>query len=141
MAKKGRITGIGGIFFKSDNPDKMRAWYNKTFALNSDQHGHSFTWKKKEDPQRNGYTVWNIFDAKTDYFKPSTQQYMINYRVENLEELLIEMKQEGVEIVGEMEEYEYGKFAWALDPDGNKMELWEPVDSVFDDYNEKKENA
>ena len=133
-AKKGRITGIGGVFFKSKNPEAMRSWYNEKFGLKSDQYGHAFVWKTIDDPQKNGYTAWNPFDEKSTYFEPSDQKYMINYRVENLEELLAELKDSGVQVVGEIEKFDYGKFGWVLDPEGNKIELWEPVDEAFDDY-------
>ena len=136
--KKGKITGIGGVFFKSANADKMRRWYAENFDLQSDEHGHAFIWKKKDNPQKNGYTAWNAFDDKSDYFAPSDQKYMINYRVENLDELIKELRQNGVKIIGKTEIYDYGKFAWVLDPEGNKIELWEPVDEVFDEYYENK---
>ena len=134
MGESGRITGIGGIFFKCQNPDKMRKWYNINFGLSDDKYGHPFKWKKPEDPTKNGYTVWNSFDDKSDYFKPSDQKYMINYRVENLEALISDLKKKGVTIVGEIESFDYGKFGWVLDPEGNKIELWEPIDESFDEY-------
>lgn len=132
--KKGRITGIGGVFFKTKNPDAMRAWYHEKFGLASDKYGYAFNWRKPENPQKKGSTAWNAFDDNSTYFQPSNQKYMINYRVENLEELIAELKESGVTVVGEIEKYEYGKFGWVLDPDGNKIELWEPVDEDFGDY-------
>jgi len=134
MEKSGRITGVGGVFFKCRNPDKMRKWYNSNFGLSDDQYGHPFVWKKKDDPKKNGYTVWNPFDDKSDYFKPSNQKYMINYRVENLEDLIADLRKKGVTIVDEIETFDYGKFGWILDPEGNKIELWEPIDEAFDEY-------
>ncbi len=134
VQKKGKITGIGGVFFKSKNPQAMRKWFHEHFGLSDDKHGHPFIWKKPDQPNKNGYTVWNPFDDSSDYFEPSKQKYMINYRVENLEELIKELKEAGVKVVGEIESFEYGKFGWILDPEGNKIELWEPVDSSFDDY-------
>jgi len=111
----------------------MRAWYDEKFALKSDAYGsHSFAWRKPENPQMKGITVWSPFDDNSDYFNPSGQKYMINYRVENLEELLGELKQSGVTVVGEIQKYDFGKFGWVLDPDGNKIELWEPVDEAFE---------
>jgi len=133
-SKKGRITGIGGVFFKTADPAAMRKWYADHFNLQSDQYGHAFTWKKPENPEKNGYTAWNPFDAKSDYFKPSDQKYMINYRVENLEALIEDLRAKSVTIVGEIETFDYGKFGWVLDPDGNKIELWEPIDEAFDDF-------
>ena len=134
MAKKGKITGIGGVFFKCQNPDAIRKWYHDNFGLSDDKYGHTFVWKKPENPEKNGYTAWNPFDDKSDYFEPSKQKYMINYRVENLEELLQELKEAGATIVGDIQSFDYGKFGWLLDPEGNKIELWEPVDEAFDEY-------
>jgi len=132
MEKKGKITGIGGVFFKCKDPASMRKWYHENFGLSEDKYGHSFLWKKPEDPRKNGYTAWNPFDDSSDYFEPSKQKYMINYRVENLEELLEELKNAGVTIIGEIQSFDYGKFGWVLDPEGNKIELWEPIDEAFD---------
>jgi len=134
MAKEGKITGIGGVFFKCNDPDAMRKWYHDHFGLSDDKYGHPFLWKHLDNPAKNGYTVWNPFDDKSDYFKPSQQKYMINYRVENLGQLIEDLKEAGVTIVGEIESYDYGKFGWVLDPEGNKIELWEPVDEVFDEH-------
>ena len=132
--KKGKITGLGGVFFKCKDPQAMRDWYNKNFGLSNDKYGHPFVWKKHEAPEQNGYTVWNPFDDNSDYFKPSKQKYMINYRVENIEELMKNLKKADITIVGEIESFDYGKFGWILDPEGNKIELWEPIDSSFDEY-------
>jgi predicted enzyme related to lactoylglutathione lyase len=132
--KKGKITGIGGVFFKSKDPAAMREWYNNNFGMTSDQYGMPFTWRKPENPDKKGYTMWNAFDDKSDYFDPSKQKYMINYRVENLEELIKDLKEQGATIVGEILKEDYGSFAWVLDPEGNKIELWEPVDETFDDH-------
>ena len=126
---KKRVTGIGGIFFKSKDPNATKDWYNKHLGLNTDQWGSTFWWKDKEGNDCS--TQWSPMDEATDYYEPSKKQFMINYRVENLEELLAELKKEGVEIVGEMQTFEYGKFGWIMDPDGNKIELWEPVDKAF----------
>lgn len=124
-----RVTGIGGFFFKSEDPKALRDWYKKHLGLNTDDYGCTFWWKDKE-----GYdcaTQWSPFKSDTNYFSPSEKQFMQNFRVENLEELLVTLKQEGVQIIGEMESYDYGKFGWILDIEGNKIELWEPVDKVF----------
>lgn len=123
---KKRVTGLGGVFFKSQNPGALKDWYKKHLEIDSGEHGAMFFWRDHEDPAREGNTVWSIFPDDTDYFRPGTREFMFNYRVENLEELLRLLKQEGVEIVGEIEEYPYGKFGWIMDPDGNKIELWEP---------------
>jgi predicted enzyme related to lactoylglutathione lyase len=125
-----RVTGIGGIFFKTKDPDKLRQWYSAHLGIITDQYGANFNWRKPDGAR--GYTVWSTFKDDTKYFLPGEKELMINYRVENLKELLKVLKEEGVTIVGEMEVYEYGKFGWILDPEGNKIELWEPVDSEFD---------
>ncbi|MHA6278821.1 VOC family protein [Salinimicrobium sp. CAU 1759] len=126
---KKRVTGIGGIFFKTKDPKTTKDWYNKHLGLNTDQWGSTFWWKDKEGSDCS--TQWSPMKNDTDYYEPSKKQFMINYRVENLEELLEELKKEGVEIVGEMQTFEYGKFGWIMDPDGNKIELWEPNDKAF----------
>ena len=126
---KNRVTGIGGLFFKSKDPNSIKEWYGKHLGLPVDNYGCSFWWKDKEG--NDAMTQWSPFKEDTEYFKPSEKQFMMNFRVENLEELLKVLKEEGVTIVGKMEEYDYGKFGWILDPEGNKIELWEPVDSAF----------
>ena len=123
-----RVTGIGGVFFKTPNPANSREWYNKHLGIESSQYGAVFEWLQKDNPTKEGNTAWNPFPADTQYFNPSKQEFMINYRVENLEALLVLLKEEGVTIVGDMESFDYGKFAWIMDSDGNKIELWEPVD-------------
>jgi len=124
-----RVTGIGGFFFKSDDPKALKDWYKKHLGLNTDDYGCTFWWKDKE-----GYdcaTQWSPFKSDTNYFSPSEKQFMQNFRVENLEELLASLTREGVQVVGGMESYDYGKFGWIVDIEGNKIELWEPVDKVF----------
>ena len=130
---KKRVTGIGGLFFKSSNPDASKEWYRKHLGFNTDQWGCTFWWKDQDG--KDCSTQWSPFPEDTKYYAPSPKDFMFNYRVENLEELLKVLKEEGVTIVGEMETYDYGKFGWIVDNDGNKIELWEPIDSVF----EKKE--
>lgn len=125
---KKRVTGLGGVFFKSANPQALKEWYGKHLHIESGEHGALFKWRQDEDPEKTGYTAWSVFPDDTTYFKPTDRNFMFNYRVENLKELLQVLKEEGVQIVGEMEEYPYGKFGWIMDPDGNKIELWEPVD-------------
>ena len=124
-----RVTGIGGIFFKTKDPDKTKDWYKSHLGLNTDNYGCTFWWKDENGNKCS--TQWSPFKDDTKYFSPSEKDFMFNYRVENLEELLKILKEEGVTIVGEMETYDYGKFGWILDPEGNKIELWEPVDSAF----------
>jgi predicted enzyme related to lactoylglutathione lyase len=125
---KKRVLGLGGVFFKSADPAALKEWYSKHLHIDSGEHGALFKWRQDEDPDKPGYTAWSIFPEDTTYFRPATRDYMFNYIVENLEELLVALKEEGVEVVGKVEEYPYGKFGWIMDPDGNKIELWEPAD-------------
>lgn len=129
IAEIKRVTGIGGFFFKSNDSKKLVEWYGKYLGLKTDQYGSTFWWK--DNKGNDCSTQWSPFAADTKYFSPSEKQFMQNFRVENLETLLEKLKQEGVTIVGEMETYDYGKFGWILDPEGNKIELWEPIDNVF----------
>ena len=126
---KKRVTGLGGFFFKTRDPDAIKSWYRKHLGLNTDQYGCTFWWKDAEG--KDCSTQWSPFKEDTGYFAPSKKQFMMNFRVENLKELLETLKAEGVTVVGEIEEYDYGKFGWIMDPEGNKIELWEPVDSAF----------
>lgn len=126
---KKRITGLGGFFFKSEDPKAIREWYKKHLGLPTDNYGCTFWWKDQEG--RDCSTQWSPFKDDTSYFAPSKKEFMMNFRVEDLESLLAVLKEEGVTVVGEIEEYEYGKFGWILDPEGNKLELWEPIDSAF----------
>lgn len=123
---KNRVTGLGGFFFKCKNPDAVKNWYSKHLGLPVDNYGCSFWWKDKEG--KDAMTQWSPMSDSTEYFNPSTKPFMMNFRVENLEELMKVLKAEGVQIVGKVEEYSYGKFGWILDPEGNKIELWEPID-------------
>lgn len=128
-----RVTGIGGIFFKSKDPVRARNWYQEHLGINADEYGTSFEWRHADDPKKKGYTVWSPFNQDTEYMEPSTKDFMINFRVQDLEALLKVLKEEGIEQVGEMEVHDYGKFAHIMDPDGNKIELWEPVDEVYEE--------
>lgn len=124
-----RVTGIGGFFFKSDNPAELKDWYKKHLGLNTDDYGCTFWWKDKNG--NDASTQWSPFAADSDYFNPSQKQFMQNFRVHDLDGLLHKLEAEGVTIVGETEAYDYGKFAWVTDPEGNKIELWQPVDKAF----------
>jgi predicted enzyme related to lactoylglutathione lyase len=123
-----KVTGIGGIFFKSKDPQKMNEWYQKHLGLNTNPYGASFEWFESEDSSKKAQTQWTPFPENTNYFAPSEREFMINYRVENLEALVEELKKEGVTILDELASYDYGKFIHILDAEGNKIELWEPVD-------------
>lgn len=123
-----RVTGIGGIFFKCKDPNKMKDWYKAHLGLNADQYGANFEWRQADDPTKVGSTQWSPFSETTKYFEPSPKDFMINYRVENLEALVEELKTEGVTVLDNIETFEYGKFVHVLDIEGNKIELWEPID-------------
>lgn len=129
---KNRVTGIGGIFFKVEDPDKTKSWYQKHLGLNTDQYGTAFEWRKSKNPDEKGFTQWSPMRDDTNYFKPSEKDFMVNYRVENLVDLVQELQIEGVTILDEIEVTSYGKFVHILDPDGHSVELWEPIDTVYD---------
>lgn len=129
-----KVTGIGGVFFKCDDPEQMKQWYAENLGLITNEYGAPFEWRQAENPTKSGYTSWSPFSKKSDYFAPSEKPFMINYRVANLEELLAELRKDGVQVVGEIQTFDYGKFAHIMDPEGNKIELWEPKDEVFDDF-------
>jgi predicted enzyme related to lactoylglutathione lyase len=127
-AKMKKVTGIGGVFFKCKDPNAMNEWYKTHLGFNTNQYGASFEWRESDDSTKKGLTQWTPFAEKTKYFEPSTKDFMINYRVENLEALVEELKKENITIVDKMEVYDYGKFIHILDPEGNKIELWEPIE-------------
>lgn len=133
-----KVTGIGGIFFKTKDPEKMKDWYNKNLGLVTNEYGSVFEFRKSDVPDKKAYSVWSPFKEDTDYFQPSEKEFMINYRVENIEKLVEDLREAGVTICDEIESYEYGKFVHILDPENNKIELWEPVDSVFEGMYEGK---
>lgn len=134
-----KVTGIGGIFFKSQDPKKMNDWYKENLGLVTNEYGSLFEFRKSDAPEEKGYTQWSPFKDDTTYFEPSKKEFMINYRVENLVDLVDELKANGVNVLDEIETFEYGKFVHILDPEGNKIELWEPIDRVFTDM--YKENT
>lgn len=121
-----KVTGIGGIFFKAKNPQQINEWYKTHLGLPVTPYGASFEWQSKEKPEEDGITQWSTFPETSDYFEPSTKNFMINYRVENIEALVSQLKSEGVTVLDEIAKYDYGKFVHILDPEGNKIELWEP---------------
>lgn len=123
-----KVTGIGGIFFKCKDPNKMKDWYNTHLGFNATGYGATFEWREDSDSTKKGSTQWAPFAEDTKYFEPSTKEFMINYRVADLEALVEELKKEGVTIVDKIESFDYGKFIHILDPEGNKIELWEPKD-------------
>ncbi len=127
-----KVTGIGGIFFKCKDPKAMRAWYETNLGLNTNKYGAVFEWWQGADSTKKGFTQWSPFGEKTKYFEPSTKDYMINFRVENLISLVEELKKNGVTVVDTIETVDYGKFVHILDVEGNKVELWEPNDIVYE---------
>ena len=126
-----KVTGIGGIFFHSKNPQEIREWYGKNLGLAIDDHGSPFEFRNANRPDEVNYLRWSPFEEGTEYFKPSEKAFMINYRVQNIEGLVKNLRENGVTIVDKIEEFEYGKFVHIMDPEGNKIELWEPIDSFF----------
>ena len=122
-----RVTGIGGIFFKCQDPAKINDWYKTHLGMDINGYGAKFDWQQGPDASK-GYTLWSPFSDQTKYFEPSQKEFMINYRVENLEALVEELKKEGVTVLDNIESYDYGKFVHILDIEGNKIELWEPKD-------------
>jgi len=127
-----KVTGVGGIFFKSKDPEKLKEWYSTHLGFQTDEYGTNFEWRQGSDSTKKGFTQWSPFSANTTYFEPSEKDFMINYRVADLEALVKLLKEEGVTVLDEIEVYEYGKFVHIMDPEGNKIELWEPNDEVYD---------
>lgn len=125
-----RVIGFGGIFFKADNPMALSQWYKKHLGVPIDETygGYTFDWKNDSQRPQKGYTIWSPFKKDTDYLNPSDKEFMFNFIVADLSKLLQVLKEEGINQVGEMEDTEFGKFAWIMDPEGNKIELWEPAD-------------
>ncbi|MBL7816747.1 MAG: VOC family protein [Saprospiraceae bacterium] len=134
-----RVTGLGGVFLKMENPKDLTLWYDKHLGLSFGKNSyHSFKWHERGKSEQTGRTEFSLFSRESKYFAPSEGSFMLNFRVENLTELLTLLKEEGVTIVGDMETYDYGKFAWILDPEGNKIELWEPIDDVLERFDEEQ---
>ena len=127
-----RVTGIGGIFFKCKDPKALREWYQTHLGLNTNQYGSVFEWYQGADSTKKGFSQWSPFKETTKYFLPSTKEFMINFRVDNLDLLLVELKKEGVTITDTMQAFDYGKFVHIMDLEGNKIELWEPNDVVYE---------
>jgi len=122
-----RVTGIGGIFFKARDPDALRAWYQRHLGIDvQDWGGATFRWHDPSHPSPDGATVWSIFEPTSDYFAPSQASFMINYRVADLAVLLETLRAEGCTVDAKTESSEFGRFGWVMDPEGNRVELWEP---------------
>lgn len=126
-SQKGTVTGLGGVFVKSANTKELVRWYREKLGFPFDGYGSSFLFREEDDPDKKGYAVWGPFKEDTSYFEPSKKEFMINLRVKDLKDLLARLKEAGVEQVGDVEEYDYGHFAWIIDPEGTKIELWEQI--------------
>jgi predicted enzyme related to lactoylglutathione lyase len=137
QTKMKKVTGIGGIFFKCKDPKQMREWYETNLGLITNEYGAVFEWRQGADSTKKGFSQWSPFSEKTKYFEPSTKDFMINYRVENIETLIEELKKNGVTVVDTIETVEYGKFVHIMDIEGNKIELWEPNDIEFEKLGEQ----
>ena len=124
--ERGRIIGIGGVFFKSPDAPKLREWYRDHLGFNAGPEGMHFPWREQANPEAERLTVWSVFDAESKYFEPGKSPLMINYIVDDLDAFLARMQSRGVSIDPKRESYDYGRFAWIYDRDGNKIELWEP---------------
>ena len=124
-----KVTGISGVFFKCKDPNTLKEWYKTHLGVDAGPYGMSFEWRREEDPTKKGTTQWTPFPETTKSFEPSSKDFMINYRVENLEALVEELKAGGVTILDKIESYDFGKFVHIVDLEGNKVELWEPTDA------------
>lgn len=135
MDTQSHIIGIGGVFFKAKNPNDLQKWYKETLGFSAqvpyDENDTAITFKWKSVDGENHNTVWAPFREDTDYFKPSSNSWMINYVVRDIEGLIEKLKAEGVEVTEDIKTYSYGKFGWALDPEKNKIEFWEPNTEFF----------
>ncbi|MDB4918314.1 VOC family protein [Mucilaginibacter sp.] len=126
-----RVTGLGGIFFKAKDPAALKAWYSKNLGIRMGEYGSTFEWHQGMDSTKKGFTAWAPFKETTKYFQPSEKQFMINYRVEGLTQLLAQMKAADILPVDSVEKTSYGNFVHLMDPEGNKIELWEPNDVEY----------
>ncbi len=123
-----KVTGIGGIFFFSENPKETNEWYRKHLGLETTDYGSTFESRNINKPEEINALQWSPFKKGSDYFAPSKKEFMINYRVQNIEGLVAQLKASGVTILDDIQTYDYGKFVHIMDPEGNKLELWEPAE-------------
>jgi len=126
MTPRERVTGIGGVFFKSPDPKALQQWYQDHLGVPVDGGYVAFPWRELGAPERTGLTVWSAFPEGTTYFADSRREFMVNYRVENLDRMLAQLREAGVQVDEKVEDTDYGRFGWATDPDGTRIELWEP---------------
>ncbi len=136
-SKEPKVTGIGGIFFKCKDTNKTKSWYAKNLGLATNQWGSTFEFRNAHHPNDINYLQWSPFKEESDYFLPSEKEFMVNYRVQNIEALVEKLKANGVQVLDEILTYDYGKFVHIMDNDQNKIELWEPVDEVFTEMNQE----
>ena len=129
---KPRVTGVGGIFFKSSNPEEMKEWYKTNLGLDTDPWGTNFEWFQGADSSKKGFTQWSPSKEESTFFEPSQKDFMINYRVVHIEKLVEQLKENGVKILDDIESYDYGEFVHILDQEGNKIQLWEPNDIEYE---------
>jgi len=127
MSQQGRILGIGGIFFKSANQQQMKEWYAQHLGFADSGYGVMLPWREKDNPENEQMTIWSVFPGNTKYFEPSQASFMVNYIVDDLDALLERLAKDGVRIDPKRQDEGYGRFAWIYDPDGNKIELWQPL--------------
>lgn len=122
-----RVTGIGGIFFKAKDPAALREWYRQHLGIDvTEWGGAAFDWVTPDNPKGTGTTAWSVFEESSKHFAPSAAPFMINYRVADLHGLLAALRAEGCAVDEKVDESEYGKFGWVMDPEGNRVELWQP---------------
>jgi predicted enzyme related to lactoylglutathione lyase len=134
-----KVTGIGGVFFKCKDPSTTMKWYSEKLGLVTDpKYGTSFGWREMDAPEMKGYTAWSPMKNETKYFGHEEQQFMVNYRVDNLHELIKNLGEAGVKILGEIQRFEYGHFAHIEDCDGRKVELWQPIDTEYEKITDNK---
>jgi predicted enzyme related to lactoylglutathione lyase len=132
-----KVTGIGGVFFKAKgDPKALADWYEKNLGMKLEPWGGAILRWKEDTAEDGGGTAWHVHDSKTDHFEPSKSNFMINYRIDNMDSLIAQLKANNTKIEKGPESHENGKFLWVMDPDGNKVELWEP--KIWDDKNKEK---
>lgn len=135
--KEPKVTGIGGVFFFSENPEEARQWYSDNLGFDVNEWGATFQSRNIDRPDEINHLQWSPFQTDSEYFQPSSKPYMINYRVQNIEGLIEKLRANGVVVLDEIASYDYGKFVHVMDHEGNKIELWEPVDKVFTDMDQE----
>lgn len=128
---KGRILGVGGVFVKTQNAKGLRTWYNEQLGIQTNDYGALFEFRNANKPDQKDYLQWGTFPDNTDYFAPSEKEFMLNFRVDDLHAYLEKLAAQGITPIGEIQEYDYGKFAHIVDPEGTKIELWEPVEPAW----------